>query len=190
MTEIDLFAFETIPSQPSYECNRIGQIRKKGTTQLKSCYDNGNGYLQTGFKDKKRYIHRLIAETFLPNPDNLPEVDHINNVRYDNKCSNLRWVTKSENRFNRTFGNEVQSIPQGATRIDRIRNAEFEDLFYYNQCFYINFEFKIRCYQGTPCGKQKQWWLYDVNKNKVFFTTKQFLEYWPQFRNDFYPQDR
>lgn len=37
-------------------------------------------------------IHRLIAETFIPNPDNLPQVDHINTIRNDNRIENLRWV--------------------------------------------------------------------------------------------------
>lgn len=43
------------------------------------------------------YVHRLVAETFIPNPNNLPEIDHIDAVRTNNKISNLRWVTRREN---------------------------------------------------------------------------------------------
>ena len=43
------------------------------------------------------YIHRVVASLFIPNPDNLPCVDHINGVYTDNRVENLRWVTYSEN---------------------------------------------------------------------------------------------
>lgn len=43
------------------------------------------------------YVHRLVATAFLPNPDNLPEVDHIDANPSNNQLCNLRWVTKAEN---------------------------------------------------------------------------------------------
>lgn len=54
-------------------------------------------------KDKKSKpvpLHRLIAEAFIPNPDNKPEIDHINTIRTDFRLENLRWVTHSENMRN------------------------------------------------------------------------------------------
>lgn len=47
---------------------------------------------------KSRYkLHRIIAMTFLPNPEHLPHVDHINGLRYDNRPENLRWCTTQQN---------------------------------------------------------------------------------------------
>lgn len=46
------------------------------------------------------YIHRMVAETFIPNPENKPQVDHIDADRYNNHVSNLRWVTSLENSRN------------------------------------------------------------------------------------------
>ena len=70
-----------------------------------SSYDNGKGYLvfclRSGKKGKQRtkkcYAHRLVAETYLPNPQNLPEVNHINYIRNDNRLENLEWCDRLTN---------------------------------------------------------------------------------------------
>ena len=46
------------------------------------------------------YVHRMVAELFIPNPENKPFIDHINTDRLDNRAENLRWVTQTENMAN------------------------------------------------------------------------------------------
>tara|TARA_R110001632_G_scaffold198946_1_gene321290 strand:- start:185 stop:643 length:459 start_codon:yes stop_codon:yes gene_type:complete len=66
---------------------------------LKPCKDGG-GYLQiTLSKNGKQYtksIHRLMGLNLIPNPDNKPEIDHIDRNRTNNNLTNLRWTTKAE----------------------------------------------------------------------------------------------
>lgn len=77
------------------------------TNNLKelSSHNNGKGYLvfclRSGKKEKPRskkcYAHRLVAETYLPNPNNLPEVNHINEIKNDNRVENLEWCDRQKN---------------------------------------------------------------------------------------------
>lgn len=61
---------------------------------------NSYGYREIRIKKKSYFVHRLVAETFIPNPENKPTVDHINRDTTDNRLLNLRWATYSEQRDN------------------------------------------------------------------------------------------
>lgn len=58
-------------------------------------------YMGVCVENHTHSVHRLIAETFIDNPDNKPCVDHINRNKVDNSAENLRWVTHAENQANR-----------------------------------------------------------------------------------------
>ncbi len=91
-----------------YHVSRSGQVMgARGAIMRPSV--SGNGYLYVSLKyrakrQKHAYVHRLVAEAFVPNPSKLSVVDHINRVREDNRADNLRWVTHSQNAENRTKG--------------------------------------------------------------------------------------
>lgn len=57
-------------------------------------------YLKYKGKNRTHYLHRIVAEAFIPNPNNLPCVDHINGNKHDNRAENLRWISYSDNTKN------------------------------------------------------------------------------------------
>lgn len=87
--------------QDIYEISNFGRVRSKKTLKLRSLSPSSNGYIMVllynkGFR-KGIGVHRLVAEAFLPNPENKPVVHHKNHIRNDNCLKNLEWVTPSEN---------------------------------------------------------------------------------------------
>jgi hypothetical protein len=69
-------------------------------TILKPCYD-GNGYLQSSLRIDGKFManktHRIVAQTFIPNPDNLPQINHKNGNKEDCSVENLEWCTGEYN---------------------------------------------------------------------------------------------
>lgn len=86
-----------------YEINERGEIRNVKSKKPVKGYIEKNGYVRVRFENKclgkvvRTTVHRLVAEAFLPNPNNLPEVNHKDSNRQNNNVENLEWVTHSDN---------------------------------------------------------------------------------------------
>jgi len=97
--------WKTITDFPDYEVSNQGRVRRiwKSGKKLRK-FGISVGYyrldLYNDAKPSMKLIHRLVAEAFIPNPENKPEVDHINRNRLDNRIENLRWSTSFENHEN------------------------------------------------------------------------------------------
>lgn len=112
--EITESTFRKIPSLKFlYEVNPYGVVRNvKSKKILKGSYDK-DGYIRIGTrinnKPINRSTHRLVAEVFVPNPNNYPVINHINEIKDDNHYKNLEWVTVA---YNNSYGSRPSQVSE------------------------------------------------------------------------------
>jgi len=107
MPQIELFENEEIKQIedfPKYYITSFGRVWSENTHRwLKPTINKGKyhkrEYVSLG-RGNKKYIHRLVAMAFIPNPNNYDEVDHIDTNELNNHVENLRWVTHKQNMEN------------------------------------------------------------------------------------------
>jgi hypothetical protein len=88
-----------------YKINKKGEIWSCFLKKFLSLCINQDGYYHYTLcnENGKKYVvaHRIVAKQFIPNPNNLPLIDHIDRNRLNNNIDNLRWVTLRQNQLNR-----------------------------------------------------------------------------------------
>ena len=85
---------------PNYEVSNLGNVRNKKTGKvLKPRQKNGYLVVDLLLDDviKNLRVHRLVAKAFIPNPDNLPQVNHKDFNKSNNDVSNLEWISRADN---------------------------------------------------------------------------------------------
>lgn len=94
--------WKTVKDFPRYEVSFDGKIRFKKTKAICATSINNSGYEIMIFykglgKRVCKPVHRVVAEAFIPNPENYSDVDHINTNKLDNSASNLQWLSHQDN---------------------------------------------------------------------------------------------
>lgn len=103
-----------------------------------SAWVHNCGYLIVSLQENKDFgkqknyrVHRLVAMTYIPNPEGKEEVDHINGNRKDNRVENLRWVSSAENKANAQFKGskkirtKVRCVETGEVFKSMVQAAQF-----------------------------------------------------------------
>lgn len=87
------------PQDPRIKVSNKGNVvsYKRGAPYPLKVSHNSCGYQMVGASRPSQYVHRMVAETWLDNPNHYEEVNHINGDKDDNRVENLEWVTPSQN---------------------------------------------------------------------------------------------
>jgi hypothetical protein len=112
-----------------------GRVFSKKTNKFLKYNKSNTGYydvqLYKNKKSKHLSIHRLIGLHYIPNPQNLPQVDHINRIRTDNRIENLRWVSISKNN-----SNIIRPNTSGLHHIRKTKSNTYRICIKRNKLFY------------------------------------------------------
>lgn len=131
--------WRTLDRLPHYQVSNTGKVRslKNKEPKILKISESNSGYFLVCLSDKNKkytsYIHRLVAEAYLPMPlfDNQVIVNHKNKNRKDNRVSNLEWVTVAENQFHsfdHELFNEIKMIKEVCYQMNIDQLREFANL--------------------------------------------------------------
>ena len=118
------------------EIDEPHRIRRIGSDRFVTPYVHHSGYYYIALNGRSYQLHRILAKHFVANPENLPEIDHIDRDKTNNSIDNLRWSSRSDNMRNR--GRYTQQrreyltiAPNDITEIRTFNDVEYAENKYF-----------------------------------------------------------
>lgn len=122
--------WKTVPgTDEMLEVSSQGRVRSllRGTPYVLKCQADKKGYLRLRVTISRRKmsfkLHRLVAQTFIPNPDGLPQVNHKDGNKSNNSVDNLEWCTNKDNAHHAIEHGLWESVMAGANRYNAARRT-------------------------------------------------------------------
>lgn len=156
-----------IEDRPNYSVSDSGEVRNDKTGRVLKLAQHRCGYLHVmlGRKTVPLYVHRLVATAFVPNPDGKTQVDHINGDKRDNRASNLRWVSPSENCWNFGYQERVENRKKRIVATNGEQTIVFDsrdECAAYFGCHKSQIKYGWRYKKGNKRG-----WMFELAKDIV-----------------------
>lgn len=82
-----------------YIITKDGNVINKRNGHILKAQPNGKGYLRVSIGKHLKFVHRLVAEKYIPNPNNLPQINHKDGNKKNNSVDNLEWISNEGNRI-------------------------------------------------------------------------------------------
>ena len=137
----EVSSYGRVKSLERYKSNNGGiQLIKE---KILKPHNTKKGYLTVQFSNKIFKVHRLVAEAFIPNPDNLPMVNHKDEDKTNNNVDNLEWCTA---KYNSNYG----------TAIERMINTKIERGYYNKELCFLDSKERQKLYNKQYQQEHKE----------------------------------
>ena len=178
--------WKIIKTAPNYECSELGNIKNKNTGQILKLKKTLDGYLKIGLTSSEnkrihKFVHRIIGETWIENPENKKTIDHINGKRDDNRVINLRWATHKEQYANIPLEKKYKNTGIRIWQCDKDTGNKIK---LYDNIKQATTELgHVKCESITACAKNKTdtafgyKWMYDIPEVDKDEKWKLFMEH-------------
>ena len=121
----------------SFKNNKWGLSDKPKILKQGRCgkeYKHDNHYKGIALDQKSKRVHRLVAEAFIPNPENKKCVNHKNGIKYDNRVENLEWLTNAENKIH-AKENGLTNRKLTRKDVSEIKNHVDKEGYFYGKAY-------------------------------------------------------